>query len=420
MKTNCNSVDIRRIVAAATLVLSLAVTDQVGRADDLSANKDVANAADLVGPRALSKAFRSAARRATPSVVTIYTYGQAGRTRTTTQQQTPNIPGLPGAPRNQTPKTPSEKDMTGIGSGVIVGEDGLIITNNHVITGAKRVVVHLSDETEITASVFRGDPDSDVGMLRIERDSPFQAAGVGDSDALEVGDWVLSIGSPFQLEATVSAGIISAKNRPLNRIKRGRMLQTDAAINPGNSGGPLIDLDGNVIGISTAIATRNGGYQGIGFAIPINHAKWIADELDQHDRVRRAAIGATLLELNPKYAKLFKKPAFSGVLVYQVIENSAAKRAGIQPLDVIIKFAGERVRSPETLQEVIERTPVGSFQDIVVKRGEDELSLQVELATVEDPTQKTSNEDADEKEEDKDDQDSDETNEASAGDEPVK
>ncbi|QDT11672.1 S1C family serine protease [Planctomycetes bacterium K23_9] len=350
------------------------------QADAVPAEEIVAEV--QAGPRALSRAFRAAARKATPSVVTVFSYGQE------------KINTFPAPVETEDTKKPDEKTMTGIGSGVIVGNEGLVITNNHVISGAKRVVVQLSDESEIEASVVRGDPDSDVAMLRIQRDTPFTGADVGNSDDLEVGDWVLAIGSPFRLEATVSAGIISAKNRPIERIRRGRMLQTDAAINPGNSGGPLIDLDGNVIGISTAIATRNGGYQGIGFAIPINHAKWIADELDQHEKVRRAAIGATLLELKPKYAKMFKKKAFQGVLIYQVIEDSVADVAGFKQLDVIVEFAGERVKSPETLQEVIERKPVGSMQAVKIDRNGDELTLQVELATVDDPTPRKATEEA--------------------------
>ena len=234
--------------------------------------------------------------------------------------------------------------------------------------------------------MIKGDPDSDVAVLRIKRESPFVGAGIADSDAIEVGDWVLAIGTPFRLEATVSAGIISAKNRPVERIKRGRLLQTDAAINPGNSGGPLIDLDGNVVGISTAIATRNGGYQGIGFAIPINHAKWIADELDQHGQVRRAAIGATLASLKPKVATKVKLPAYLGVLVYQIIKDSAAERAGFEQLDVILEFAGERVRSNESLQDVIERKPIGSIQEVKVFRKGKEVMLKVEIASAEDTT----------------------------------
>lgn len=356
----------------------------VARADDPDANEpqEISNEV-TVGPRALSKAFRLAARKATPSVVTILSYGQESvleRRRQAAQAQAE----LDG--RENKESKPPEEQLTGIGSGVIISDGGMVITNNHVITGAKRVVVQLSDETEIEAAEFRGDADSDVGMLKIERESPFIGAELGDSDAVEIGDWVLTIGSPFRLEATVSAGIISAKNRKLGRINRGRMIQTDAAINPGNSGGPVIDLDGRVIAISTAIATRNGGYQGIGFAIPINGAKWIADELSSHAKVRRAAIGTRNAELNPKIAAKFNLKPWQGVLVYQVIDGSVADQAGMKPLDVITDFAGVRVRDPGELQEVIERKPIGSMQEVKVSRKGEEVMLKVRLATVEDPT----------------------------------
>ena len=348
---------------------------------------------ELIGPRALSRAFRIAAKRATPAVVTILTYGQ---------EKTPN-----GGPQNSeegdSEKAPSanEKSLTGIGSGVIVTADGRVITNNHVIAGAKRVVVQLADETEIEATDVTGDPDSDVATLKLNREKAFENAGIADSDLLEIGDWVLAIGSPFRLEATVSAGIISAKGRTLPRINRGRLLQTDAAINPGNSGGPLIDLDGNVVAISTAIATRNGGYQGIGFAIPINQANWIANELATHGTVRRAAIGVRMAELNPKIAARFNLPVGLGVLAYQIIENSAAERAGIKPLDVIMEFAGEPVRDPGALQEVIERLPVGSTQTAKIFRDGKELMLEVKLATVEDPTFENEDTAGEEKQNDK-------------------
>ncbi len=320
--------------------LSLSALSTVVVADDPESETADAQAAEEVqaGPRALSRAFRLAARKATPSVVTILSYGQDSvllRNRLAQQERG-------GEDSENEPTEADENQLTGLGSGVIVSADGMVITNNHVITGAKRVVVQLSDETEIEATEVRGDPDSDVATLRIDRQDGFEFAELGDSDALEIGDWVLTIGSPFRLEATVSAGIISAKNRALRRINRGRLIQTDAAINPGNSGGPMIDLDGRVVAISTAIATRNGGYQGIGFAIPINQAKWIADELAEHGQVRRAAIGIRMAELNPKIATQFNLPTGLGVLAYQVIENSAADRAGIKPLDVIMEFAGER------------------------------------------------------------------------------
>ncbi|QEG00981.1 Periplasmic serine endoprotease DegP precursor [Stieleria maiorica] len=346
-------------------------------------------AALQAGPRALSLAFRMAAKRATPSVVVLYAYGQDGGPGGPSDPDETETPEdeLPLLERAEIPTPPpAEEKLTGLGSGVIVSEDGLIITNNHVITGATRVVVQLPDETRVDAEVVRGDPDSDVAMVRVNFSEKLDPIAIGDSDKLEIGDWVLAIGSPFKLEATVSAGIISGKNRRLDRIRRSSMLQTDAAINPGNSGGALIDLDGKVVGISTAIATRSGFYQGVGFAIPINQARWIADELDRHAKVRRAAIGTTLVELKPRIAKQFNLEPYSGILVYQIIKGSVAEQAGIQPQDVIVEFAGEQVRDSIGLQEAIERKPIGSKQPIVVRRQGKRVELTVELATVDDPT----------------------------------
>ena len=371
-------------------------TVQEVSSQDKNGNISTADLEALVGPRALSRAFRNAARKATPATVTIQSYGQVNVMANQNPPAQPANP-LPGDKPQEAPPEPDENQLTGIGSGVIVSKDGMIITNNHVITGAKRVVVKLADETEVEATAVRGDADSDIATLKISREGGFPAVELGNSDLLEIGDWVLAIGSPFRLEATVSAGIISAKDRALRRIRRGRLLQTDAAINPGNSGGPLIDLDGRAIAISTAIASRNGSYQGIGFAIPINQAKWIADELAQHNRVRRAAIGIRMAELNPKIAGKFKLPVGLGVLAYQVTRNSAAERAGIKPLDVILEFAGEKVSDPGSFQEIVERKPVGSIQDIKIYRKGKEIMLKVELATLEDPTLKN----ADSKEESK-------------------
>ncbi|GAA5505185.1 S1C family serine protease [Novipirellula caenicola] len=370
-------------VLLATPLLATPVPADDATADTTAGTENTESSSEIqAGPRALSKAFRVAARRATPSVVTVFAYGQnveAAEEETDTERPGPTPPQKESVNGDAIP-------LTGLGSGVILSETGLIITNNHVITGARKVVVQLADETEIEAVEVHGDPDSDVAIVRIEREEPFDVATLGDSDLMDIGDWVLAIGSPFRLEATVSAGIISAKNRTLKRIRRGRLLQTDAAINPGNSGGPLIDLDGKMIAISTAIATRNGGYQGIGFAIPINQAKWIADELAAHGHVRRAALGIQLAELNPKVAKKVNLPVGLGVLVYQVISGSAGEHAGLKPLDVILEFAGERVDKPSSLQEVIERKPIGSMQEVKIYRAGKEMTLQVELASVEDPT----------------------------------
>ncbi len=365
----------RFLLTAVCMFLALAAHQAGGQEPDTD---ETEQANIQAGPRALSRAFRVAARKATPSVVTIYVYGQ--------NINQPAARNNDPAAADAEPQLPDEERLSGLGSGVIVDAAGMVITNTHVITGAKRIVVQLPDETEYEAVQTIGDPDSDVAMLKIQGDQPFPPAGIGDSDAMEIGDWVLAIGSPFKLEATVSAGIISAKNRRLTRIRRSRLFQTDAAINPGNSGGPLIDLDGNVIAINTAIATRNTGYQGVGFAIPINQAKWIADELAKHGRVRRAAIGATLVDLKPRIAEKFDLPANLGVLVYQIIKGSAADQAGFKQLDVILEFASQRVQSSSSLRELIEREPIGSTQDVKVLRAGEELMLRVELAPLDDPT----------------------------------
>lgn len=324
----------------------------------------------LVGPRALSRAFREAARRATPSVVTIVTYGQQQN------QEGEN-------PQDVDPNTGNERlPATGLGSGVIIDAAGVVLTNNHVVRDATRVIVKLQDGTELQGSSIVGDPDSDLATLKVESRFPLTAAAIGDSEALEIGDWVLAIGSPFQLEATVSAGIISAKERTLPGIRRAELLQTDAVINPGNSGGPLINLDGEVVGISTAIATRNGVFQGIGFAIPTDQAKWIADELLEHGKVRRAKMGISLAELTRPFADRLQLEPDSGVVAYQVAAGSAAEEAGIEPLDVIVEFAGNSVRNPAELRRAIERRPVGSTQPVTIVRKGERRELQVVLRPV--------------------------------------
>ncbi len=334
-----------------------------GFADDLSA-----------GPRALSRAFRDAARKATPSVVTIVTFGQKG-------DESDNL--LPDGGEPIDPNIGNDQiPATGLGSGVIIDSMGIVLTNNHVIRNATRVVVKLQDGTELKATDIVGDADSDLATLKIESKTPLVAATIGDSNILEIGDWVLAIGSPFQLESTVSAGIISAKERTIPGIRRAELLQTDAVINPGNSGGPLINIDGEVIGISTAIATRNGVFQGIGFAIPSDQAKWIADELLQHGKVRRSKMGISLAELTRPFAEQLDLEPDQGVVAYQVAAESAAEEAGLQPLDVITEFAGVRVHNPTELRRVIERRPVGTKQPLRLIRKGEELDMEVTLRPV--------------------------------------
>ncbi len=357
-----------------------------------------------VEARTLSQAFRDAARDATPSVVTILSYGQnlpdeSGQAEDDEQGDDNGLDGDSGKdlgpedlPLDRTPSPVQSKDgkqltITGLGSGVIISEDGQVITNHHVVAGAKKVMVQLQDQTELEAFDIHGDPASDIATFRIKSSEAIPSARIGDAELLEIGDWVLAIGSPFKLEATVSAGIISAKKREIKGISRGRLLQTDAAINPGNSGGPLINLDGEVVAISTAIATRNGGYQGIGFAIPINQAMWIVDELVNHGRVRRASIGIKAAELNKRIANKLNLPQGSGIAVYELIEGGTAAKAGLQQLDVITELAGEKTRDGMKFQQLIERLPIGSTQPVRILRGDQTMELQVVIAPIEDPTE---------------------------------
>jgi serine protease Do len=291
-------------------------------------------------------------------------------------------------PENQ---EPGDEDDEGIGigrqvgSGVVIESKGIVVTNNHVVDGADEVIVRLSSGRELKVSQTKTDPMSDLAVLQVEVDDPLPTAKLGDSDSLEIGDWVIAIGSPFELEATVSAGIISGKGRGIDKIQRGRLLQTDAAINPGNSGGPLVNLDGEVVGINTAIASINGGYQGIGFAIPINRVKWVSQELLTTGHVRRAFLGIRINDLTPELAGRVGLPPRAGVLVIDVGRDGPAERAGLRGNDVILSFAGVPVRGPRDLQDAVEQKPVESRQAVQVYRDGKRLELQVTLEAFPEP-----------------------------------
>ena len=263
------------VVTSRGETLQSAVDPRFGRATwfilyDVDTNlfESVSNTQNLNAPQG---AGIQAAETVSPAVVTVVAK----------LERTYDMRELRGVPRELL----DELDDS-IGSGVIIHSSGVLLTNSHVIAGADKVVVRTSDGREFDTYDVKQDPLSDVAILKIKDAPRMPAAPLGNSDGMEIGDWVIAIGSPFELEATVSAGIISARGRSISRIPRSRLLQTDAAINPGNSGGPLVSLNGTVVGINTAIATNNGGYQGVGFAIPANQAKWIVDELLEHGEVR--------------------------------------------------------------------------------------------------------------------------------------
>jgi serine protease Do len=339
--------------------------------------------------KALSRAFRNAAEATAPAVVTVIAKQKPRLGRTTEEYREllrdPRFRRL--FPDGQLPPELLREDehpdlpalTSQVGSGVVIDGSGLILTNNHVVQDADEIIIRLPDGQEIPTKDVKRDELSDLAVVRIATGSPLKAVRLGDSDDLEIGDWVIAIGSPFELEATVSAGIISGKGRGIDKIRRGQLIQTDAAINPGNSGGPLVNLDGEVVGINTAIATSNGGYQGVGFAIPINRAKWVSAELLKHGKVRRAYLGIEINELTADTAAKLKLPPRHGVLVIDVRRGGPAERSGIQVNDVIIEFAGQRVRGPRDLQDAVEQKPIDSQQPVKVVRGGQPVSLQVKL-----------------------------------------
>ena len=234
---------------------------------------------------------------------------------------------------------------SGIGSGVIIDPSGIILTNNHVVDGAGKIMVRLHDGREFEATDVKRDPKTDLAILRIKGAGKLTAVKLGNSDDAQVGDWVLALGDPFGLEGTVTAGIISAKGRPLGAT-RANFIQTDAAINPGNSGGPLVNLDGEVVGINTAISSNNGGNQGVGFAISSNLAKWVSQQLIANGTVKRAYLGVAIQPVDPDLAKQFGVETMQGVVVADVQPDTPAAAAGVKPGDVIVEFAGKAGHQP--------------------------------------------------------------------------
>jgi serine protease Do len=333
----------------------------------------------------LSRAFRSAAHKVLPTVVTIKTTTKARRIERGENSLHGRNP-FKGTPFEDFFGGGDDSEGTGIiprqmgvGSGVIIDPSGIILTNYHVVDDADEVLVELSDGRSLKASNIKTDEETDLAVLRVKSEEKLPAAKLGDSSKMEIGDWVIAIGSPFELEHTVSAGIISGMKRVLPSGRRAEYLQTDAAINPGNSGGPLVNLDGEVIGINTAIASNNGGYQGIGFAIPSNLAKWVTDQLIARGSVQRAYLGVAIAELTSDLAEKMGVRRDAGVLVSDVRPDTPASKAGLQDGDIIAAFGGVAVRTPHDLQALVERSPLGSRQQLTVLRDKQTLNLTVEV-----------------------------------------
>lgn len=274
-----------------------------------------------------------------------------------------------GSPQRRTPRQQpkadpddeSQQQQLGLGSGVIISEDGYIVTNNHVIDGAERLEVTLNDNRSFNATVLGADPSTDLALIKIDAED-LPVLPMGDSDELRLGQWVLAVGNPFGLNSTVTAGIVSAKARSLSAATHGRpmgiesYIQTDAAVNPGNSGGALVNLAGELVGINTAIYSQTGNYAGYSFAIPTSIVKKIVADIKQYGTVQRAVLGVEFTELTPKLAKEKNITAVnSGLYVARVVERSAAMEAGIKEGDVIVAIDGHPTTSKAQLQEQISR-----------------------------------------------------------------
>lgn len=266
-----------------------------------------------------------------------------------------------------------------LGSGFIIDKEGHIVTNHHVIENADKIKVKLTNGKEYNAEIVGRDPKTDIALVKAKGLEGFQTIKLGDSDALEVGEWVVAIGSPFGLEHTVTAGIVSAKGRVIGSGPYDDFIQTDASINPGNSGGPLVNMKGEVVGINTAIVSRSGGNVGIGFAIPANLARGIIEQLQTSGSVTRGWLGVSIQDLTPELADYYGLKDGKGALVGEVFEGDPADKAGIKAKDVIIEVDGKKIEDSRDLSRTIAEVPVGKKLTVKVLRDGKERTFRVKI-----------------------------------------
>lgn len=275
---------------------------------------------------------------------------------------------------------PGPDEPQGMGSGFIIDARGYIITNAHVVEDAETITVNLDEDTKVEGELVGIDKNTDLAVIKIETDQKLVPLEFADSENVKVGQWVIAVGNPFGLEKTVTVGIISAKGRHIGQGNYDDFLQTDAAINPGNSGGPLVNLDGEVVGVNTAIFTNAGGNMGIGFAIPANMANDIYAQLLEHGRWVRGWLGVYIQDLDDKLARQFKAPNKNGVLITEIIDDSPATAAGLKRGDVIISFDGHSVKNMNELMKVVAFTPVNKDVELVILRKGKEMHMSITVA----------------------------------------
>lgn len=330
--------------------------------------------------KSVPASFADLAERLMPSVVNISTT----QTVTTTTNPFPfQFP--PGSPFEDMFKEfgkPQERKSSALGSGFIIDAKGIVVTNNHVIQDAEDIIVRVNGDEEYKAKVIGADPLSDIAVLQLETGDKFTPVAFGDSDKARIGDWVIAIGNPFGLGGTVTSGIISARNRSIGLSRYEDYIQTDASINSGNSGGPLFDMDGNVIGINTAILGRNGSI-GIGFSIPSNSAKIVIDQLIEFGETKRGWLGVRIQDVTQEIADVEKLDEPRGALVASVAENSPSDKGGIKAGDIILEFNGVKINQMKELPAIVAKTKVGTNVKVKVWRNKKELIKNILLGRLE-------------------------------------
>ena len=331
--------------------------------------------------RQTSKAFSSVVKQATPAVVHVQVEKTVRSSQSGPQFNNPFFERFFGPDfQRQFPQQPRRQKQRGQGSGFIISEDGYILTNNHVVADADTITVTMSDNKKIDAKLIGSDPQSDVALIKIENGMDMPVLPLGDSDALEVGEWVIAIGNPFGLEQTVTVGVVSAKGRSRVGINEyENFIQTDAAINPGNSGGPMLNIDGEVVGINSALFSRTGGYMGIGFAIPINMVKAINDQLQKHGKVTRGWLGVAIQDISEELAESFNLDEARGLLVSEVQKDSPAEKSGVEQGDVIVELDGTELANVNDLRNRIALIIPGTEAKLTVIRNGKEKNIDVEI-----------------------------------------
>ena len=343
----------------------------------------VINFSSFVNAQNAPESFADLAEKLMPSVVNI----------STTQTIVTNVnpfpfqfpPGSPFEDMFKEFSTPQKRKASALGSGFIIDAKGIVVTNNHVIKDAEDIIIRVEGDTEYIeykAKVIGADPLSDIAVLKIESSDKFVPVKLGDSDKARIGDWVIAIGNPLGLSGTVTSGIISARNRNIGLSRYEDYIQTDASINQGNSGGPLFNMEGDVIGINTAILGREGNI-GIGFAIPSNSAKKVIDQLIEFGETKRGWLGVRIQQVTKEIADVEKLDEPRGALVVSVAENSPSDKAGIKAGDIILEFDGTNIKEMTELPKIVAQTEVGKTVEVKIWRNKKELTKKITLGRLE-------------------------------------